>query len=376
MALARGAGASGLGAFTIAFTAYMFVLGLQRVLISEPLHALKRSTGWAVTDEESRMLGAALIFSFGCAALSAIAGLLLDRVELVVLAAIMPWANLQDAARYVAFRRDRPAVASVADGVWVGLSLLVWPIVANGSAQTAVLFWGLGGAAGAFPALWVLRLKPAYPAASATWWWRHARHLGSKLAIAGLLYSVSEHVAVLGIAVLISDGALGSLRAGQILIQPSIMLLAVVHVFMLPRFAGQDNRTLYGRPPLAISTAAVVGSAVVLGLIMVSFDFLRDLLFGGAIAIGLTLAIPLALGALTSAASAGPALALKADQKGVAFIRARALTASVGLAAIIAGTMIFGVVGAAWGMAAQGAMYLLVMFGAWARARRAAEVLA
>jgi O-antigen/teichoic acid export membrane protein len=363
MALARGAGAAGLGAFTIAFTVYLIVWGFQRSLISEPFHALPRSNTPMVA--ESRMAGAAIVFSAIAASAVATTGLLLGLQYLIALSVVLPAVILQDAARFIAFRRDRPTIAVTADALWVILSIAAWPIVSRGSAILAVVLWGGGGAVGAAVGLWLLRVMPAPPLPSVEWWWTHARHLGSRLAIAGAIYTVTDQLGFLAVALFVTDAALGELRAGQIVIQPTMILLAALSVFLLPRLADRRGPALYGRIPILISAAATAAAAVILAVTLLLLGVFERVLFGGGVAVVLAIVIPLGMRTIASAAAAGFVLALKADQQGDAFVGARLVAGLLGLVAIVVGAGVAGTLGAAWGMAFQGVLLLAMFARAW-----------
>jgi O-antigen/teichoic acid export membrane protein len=374
MAIARGAGASGLGAFTIAFTVYLIAVGFQRLLIGEPFHALPR--GEAAGLDEAGMVGSALAYSAGCAGVAALGGLLLGLPYLLALAVVLPAVNLQDAVRYVAFRRDRPAVAAMVDGFWVVLSILAWPIVAGASAAVAVVLWGVGGAVGAVAGLWVLGARPGSPRSALAWWRAKASGLGSHLALAGVVYTLTDNLAILGVAMFVAADALGELRAGQIIVQPGLILLTVVNVSVLPRLAGRGREYLYGRTPVLVSVLTAAACSVILVATLLLLGPLGRVLFGGGVAVLMGIVVPLGLRALTSAAAAGFGLALKADQHGSAFVGARLVAGVIGLVAILAGTAVAGITGAAWGMAVQGGLYLVMMVRAWVRAGRGREAVA
>lgn len=371
LALARGAGAAGLGAFTVAFTVYLITVGFQRLLIAEPFHALP--SGGDAERDESGMIGAAFSYSLVCAGITGVAGLLLDLPYLLSLAVILPVVNLQDAVRYAAFRRKRVWAATTVDGLWVIISILAWPTITEGSAQLAVALWGFGGGIGAVVGMLLLRVRPDSPRISLSWWQAKARGLGSHLALAGVVYTLTDHLAILGIAAAVTADALGELRAAQIIVQPSLMILTVVHLVLLPRLAGRARSSLYGRGPVVISIVTAIACSMILALTLLLLRPLGTLLFGGGVAVLAILVVPLALRALSSAAALGFGLALKADQQGRAFVGARLLAGVVGLATILGGTAIGGIAGGAWGMAVQGTLYLVMMGRAWIQTGRQQE---
>lgn len=215
IAVARGTGLEGLGRFSIAFAAYLTVLGFSRSLISEPLLA-RRGPGDG-REAEAASVTLTLLFSLAGAAVVGGTGLALGRLELVVAGAALPVTLLHDLLRYHAFGRERPELAARLDGGWLLGSLLLWPVLTNSSsAAVAVLCWA--GAAVLGIALGWAPLLPRLLGARAAfrWWRRHARGLAGPLVLDSLLVTMALQTTVVIITAVSGDSALGLLRAGQV----------------------------------------------------------------------------------------------------------------------------------------------------------------
>src|ERR687892_232608 len=225
LAVARAAGVDGLGAYTVAFALSIVVLGFQRALITEPLLAIPASEG--PDGHPRRALGAVAMLAVGSATALVLGGLLSNRSELVALAAVIAFVCLQDAYRYVLFRRRRAHLAAVIDAVWLIASVAGWPLITSrGTATTAVLVWGIGAGLSALLGARIAGVLPSPGRAAIRWWSREARPLGGFLALTSIVYAVGGQVTVLGLATVLGEGALGELRAAQILFGPILLLKA------------------------------------------------------------------------------------------------------------------------------------------------------
>src|ERR671919_314924 len=241
LAVARAAGVDGLGAYPVAFAVPIVVLGFQRALITEPLLAIPASEG--PDGHPRRALGAVAMLAVGSATALVLGGLLSNRSELVALAAVIAFVCLQDAYRYVLFRRRRAHLAAVIDAVWLIASVAGWPLITSrGTATTAVLVWGIGAGLSALLGARIAGVLPSPGRAAIRWWSREARPLGGFLALTSIVYAVGGQVTVLGLATVLGEGALGELRAAQILFGPIALATTAISFFALPRLAAARER--------------------------------------------------------------------------------------------------------------------------------------
>jgi O-antigen/teichoic acid export membrane protein len=358
LALARGAGARGLGAFTVAFSTYLVVLGFQRALIADPLLAAPPDSG--DQNAERAALGAAAIFS-GTGAMAVLGiGTVLGRPEFLALALVLPLICLQDFLRYIAFRRLKPQAAVLLDAIWTVVSAGAWWYVAAGSVHRAVLVWGAGGALGAVWGCRQLGLLPSSPRTAWRWWNRDARAFGVALAIEGIAYTFMSQLSVFIVAGALGDDDLGLLRAAQILLAPAAPLLAAFCAFALPRLARRADTLDRGDAQLASLAALGLVTPISLGALAAAEPLTR-LLYGSSMSVPSHLLVPLALVSWLGAAGTGPVLTLKARRRGQPLVSARIVTGALGLA-FIAVALRFGLVAVAWAGAMQVFAYTIAVW--------------
>jgi O-antigen/teichoic acid export membrane protein len=358
LALARGAGASGLGVFTVAFGAYLLVVGFQRVLIAEPLMA--SSVKMADREPERAALGAAIIFSTSAALALLGLGAILSRSEFIVLALVLPFVCGQDLLRYVAFRRLDARTATMLDLAWTAVSVSAWWLIRAGSVDRAVLLWGAGAALGMVLGLFLLRLVPAGIQAAWHWWKCDARVFGLALAIEGVAYTVTAQAWVFIVAGALGNADLGALRAAQILLAPSAPLLAAFSTLALPRMARRATELTHRDSQLA-SIASLALAAPLVVVPVVAAHPLTRLLYGASFSVPYPLLIAVAFASLLGAAAAGPMLSLKAQRLGRRLVSARVTTGALGLV-FVAAVLSAGVTAVAWAMAAQNLVYLAAVW--------------
>jgi O-antigen/teichoic acid export membrane protein len=372
LALARGEGARGLGTFTVAFGVYLVVLGFQRTLISDPLVA--SLPGPRDRDSERGALGAAIAFSTMASLAVLGVGAALRRSEFLALAAVLPFVCSQDLLRYVAFRRLESRTAAVLDALWTCASVGAWWWIREGSPTHAVLLWGAGGALGMFAGLFLLGVSPVGVRSAWRWWNSDARMFGLALAVESVAYTVTTQGSVFIVAGALGSADLGSLRAAQILLAPSAMVLAAFSAFALPRLARRLTELTRSDAQLASLASLALVAPLAVGA-LVAADPVTRLLYGSAVAVPRQLLLPLALGSLVSAGAAGPYLSLKARRRGKSLVSTRAVTGALGCG-FVAAALGGGVIAVAWALAAQAVAYFIAVWSLEVRASPLGKVAA
>jgi O-antigen/teichoic acid export membrane protein len=355
LAVARGSGVEGLGRYSVAFAAYLTVLGFSRSLVSEPLLSVPRQE----RDREDE--AAQVTLTLLCAAVGALvvggAGLLLGRVELLIVAAALPVMLLHDILRYQAFRRKRPQLAALLDGGWLVGSVIAWPAVTgSGSAAVAVACWAGAALLGVGLALRPLRPGLVMPRAALSWWRRDARGLAAPLLLDNLLATVSSQTLVFVLASMAGNSALGLLRAGQVYFAPLGLMFAALGVLAVPHLA-QRPSVATAAVAIRLSAAAAALAVVVCGVIIVAEPVLHTVLYAGSIDVPGLLLIPLAGQVVMAAAAAGPVILSKVRGRGGDIARSRLYSTAVGLLLLVVATAAYGVEGAAWAMVVQAVLY-------------------
>ncbi len=257
IAMGRGGGASGLGRYTLAFSAYVIAVGFSRALVAQPLLTLREKIQ---AGDESVKASATAVTWLGIAAgaLSILVGLGLQRPEFVAVGLFMVPLCVQDLLRFAFFQTDRPWRATLLDAIWLLASLAAFPIIASQeSPTTAVLLWGAGSLLGTIPGLVILKVRPVSPTRRYRWWRPQARHLGVGLVLESAAYSLGFQASLWVIAVLVGGSDLGLLKAGQTILQPAMICLAAFNMVAIPRMS-QAARGVSPRSVLATSGGAVL----------------------------------------------------------------------------------------------------------------------
>ena len=370
LAVARGGGAEGLGRYAVAFAAYIVVLGFAKSLASDPLLSTARQSDDRRVEAAATSL--TVIYAVAAAIVVASIGLVLGRLELVVVAATLPLTLLHDILRHQAFRRQAPALAALLDGGWLVGSLLCWPVVTQTeSTALAILCWSGGAALGLTLAFPVLRPTFSGPAVAIRWWWSDARDYASPLLLDSVVVALSSQALVVVLATMVGDTALGVYRAGQVYFAPLLLALGALGVLVIP-YLSQRPGGATNSVALRLSLFTGILSALACGAVLLAEPLLHSLLFGESIAIPYSLLVPLAVGVVAVGASSGLMVVSKARRRGGDIARSRLTSALVGTALLVIGVAMFGLHGAAWALVIQAYWYMFRLAARVAAAGRAA----
>jgi O-antigen/teichoic acid export membrane protein len=361
LAVTRGAGVDGLGRFSVAFAAYLTVLGFTRSLVSEPMLTLPRAGAEGRSDRDVE--GCAVTLTLGCAVLGAGVvggiGLLLEHVELVVVAVMLPVTLLHDMLRYQAFRRMRAQLAAVLDGGWLLGSVLAWPLVSSSPLVAPALGCWAGAALIGIAAVWrVLRPSVVGMRVALRWWQADCRAVAPALVLDSLM--VTALLQALVVVLVAADGAaaLGLLRAAQVYFNPLGVVLTAVGVMAVPRLA-QRGGVASTALAFRLSAGLTLLGCAACGVIVLAEPLLHTVLFGDVVDVPGWLMIPLAVQVIAAAASSGLLVATKARRRGADIARSRLVATVIGMAVLIPATSTFGLRGAVWALAVQGVVYLI-----------------
>jgi O-antigen/teichoic acid export membrane protein len=367
IAVSRAAGAGGLGRYSVASACYLVVLGFQRQLVTEPLMSLRWRPGARNRGHDAPALGASLLYLLAASLVMLAVGVVTQRLELIVLAPLLPGVCIQDFDRYVAFRRRRHRLAAGLDALWFVFSAAscFW-ILRSSSPAVAVIGWGLAGSIAAVYGAVRLDLWPARPWFSLRWWRREARRLGVFLTLAGIAYVAGSQAMLLAIAATIGEEPLGQLRQAQILLGPAALSITTFNFFIMPRLARREKGiTSRASGRMAVAAAALALGAA--GASLVVAPPASRFVFGPATAVTIALLVPLSLQLVFEAAASGFVLPLRVTQRGAAIAAARTLSVLVGVPAVVFAAILGGLTPAGWAFAAQAGVYLLSAWTGWSR---------
>ena len=307
MAAGRAGGEQLLGEFTIAFSLYLLGMGFSRALFSEPLLSLPVQGGQRPERAAVTCVGLAAVAAGTAIAL---AGMLFSSSVVVALGVVLPALLVQDLLRFAAIRVRRARRAAALDGIWVLALALSWPVLSSTrSAAELVLLWGAGAALACAYGLY--KTPPVLPRAAWRWWQRDARRVGGLLVLDSVVYNVAAQATVFGLVGLLGAGALGQLRAAQLLLGPAGTLLVAFNSFVLPRLSSRGSGV---SRRLAVQLSAVSAGAAFLAVaasVLVA-PWVEQLFFGDAVNVPLGFLLLVALFPVVTGASAGFVLHLKA----------------------------------------------------------------
>jgi O-antigen/teichoic acid export membrane protein len=355
--IARSVSAEDFGAFSLAFSVYMLLLGLTRSSSTEPL--LVRFT--KPNDSWMRGAGSAagaaavigLISGIGCI----LAGVLLGGglgSALVGLGITLPGLMVQDAWRYAFFSQGRAVRAFVNDLVWsVALVLTMGLVLVLGTSSVSwyVVAWGGAATVGAFAGFIQARVLPR-PDRALSWWREQSDLTRDYVAQFGALQGAAR-LGDLGVGAVAGVRALGSLRGAQMLLGPLNVLVMGARLVAVPeavRLLDSSPHRLR-RACLAVS-GALAAAAILWGLVL---TFLPQA--AGEALLGATwegadqVMFPMALSMAGSGIAIGAVVGLRAMLENRRATKARVMISILTVGAAVGGAAVAGAPGAAWGLA-------------------------
>ncbi|MFD4932936.1 hypothetical protein [Streptomyces virginiae] len=363
---ARLSSASGFADFSMVYVTFSVLLGLNMAYV-----------GQSLVLEKGERLGAECRSAVGfTAAGSAAVGVLLAAVGLALpgatgtaflaLGLVLPLVLLQDGLRYCFSALRAPERALAADAlrlVCVVAALALQP--EGASAGRLVLAWGLSALPALALGLWLLRPYVRGARADLRPYLRRG-HLGQRFVVEFAVGNGSSQLAVLGLGVFATPLAVGALRGATTLFGPLNVLFNSANAFgppVLGRLGGK-RATVRATAALGLVLAAVgAGWATALYLLpdRLGRELLGDTWAGASALLPATGAQYAVMGLGTCALLTLRMLAPKATLS----LQVVFSLLSVGL--LLGGYAVWGVAGAAWGLAAGSALKALA---AWWRVTR------
>jgi O-antigen/teichoic acid export membrane protein len=368
--LARQLGLAEFGAFGLAYAGYQIMIGVSRSTVGEPtlIRSSSAEPGTAEgSDARTATLGASLT-------LGLVSGLIVGTIALLVPSAVAPafWAlcvslpglMLLDGMRYWAFATGRPRTAVFLDSGWLAIQLglyflFIW--IGFDGLFGLMISWGGGALGAALVYLALVRTLPSLNGAL-TWFRKNSdmssRFLGEYLTVSGVQQGMVLFTFLFG-----GLAAVGSLRAGQVIMGPMNVVTMGVAVVVLPFL----SRRAKSEPQTLLRSSILI--SLVLSAMMLSFGAFTLLvpsewgsaLLGESWKSGQALA-PLVAGSLAvTSLSYGATSALRAMQRVKESFRLRIITAPFVLLSIAVGAALNGVSGALTGAIVAG----LAQAAAW-----------
>lgn len=341
--VARLSGPVGLGAFSLAYAAWLLLASMHRSLITDPM-AIEGDVRQAnPRDAIGRGAGSELILGLAAAvAFAAVGGILyaFDQqafgIALIAVAPCLVFLLLQDYWRWVGFMSARPAKALANDLVFDLVQALAFGAVFvshSRGAPAALWAWGAGALAGAIFGLFQFRLvtrpgrrwRPAQTVhdifrSLAEGWTllRRHWHVGRWIAANSLMTWGSTQAYVMIVGFILGPAALGGLNAAQTLVTgPSMVLIQAGGSIGLPEaskaFAERGWPGLFKVSRL-VTAFGVISVAAGIVVVIVAGDRLLSLIYGPKFGAYQTTAVLFGVAQAISVAGLGCILVLKATR--------------------------------------------------------------
>ncbi|MDQ4144759.1 MAG: hypothetical protein M3198_13655 [Actinomycetota bacterium] len=356
--VARSVDVNAFGAFTIAYTLYIFVVEFMTAMVLQPL--IIRYSGVPRPQLEGAAgsaCGLSLVGGLVALLILVVSALALEPLTggpVIALAVTLPGLLLQNACRYTFFAAGKAQGAALNDLLW-GLTQLavglVAPVFIGPSPGLFIAIWGVAGSLAGVVGLIQLTVRPRFTTA-ASWLLKH-RDIAPRLVLEFLVESGALNFTLLAVGAISGLAGLAALNAARVLLGPLGVLFLAGSSILVTEGARlrdrQDHRLLSAvRASGLLLTAAAVGWGLALLLMPPE---LGSALLGESYALGRSVLTTLTLfwGALGAihAARAGLRILAKADRS----LRAQLMMAPVTVLGGVLGARIGGAHGAAAGLA-------------------------
>ena len=345
-----------LGAFALVFSSYLLFLNIARPLAMQPL--LIRFSG-APREDWRRVTAAAVGLSLliglaGTVVIGAV-GLLLGGVlgeGLLVTSVLMPGLLVQDSWRLAFFAAGRGRAAFLNDLVWavvmfpgLALALLVW----RSDVAGLILVWGISAAAAAIVGILQSGVLPRPDHGGG--WLREHRALSGPLTAESVVNVGSQQLASFGVAAVAGLGVVGTLRAGQLLLGPLLVVFQGAQLIAIPEGRRILQRSqdalrracrLYG----AAMAAIVIAWGVLMFLVPSSIG---TLLLRQNWAPAQAVIVPLSLSWGIGFAGAALTVGIRVLARGRRVMLAGVTNSLLSMVGLVAGAIVHGAFGAASG---------------------------
>jgi len=255
------------GRFSLALAVYILVLWVARSVVGEPYVVRMTQAPVSVAVPAARQaLGTAVVIGVLFGAVMVATGALLHTTggPLVAMGVFMPGLLAQDAYRYVLTAAGRVREAAVNDGIWVGLQVVLFVLLArSGRADAVGLTAAFGGAATAAGLVGWRQAGASPSPRSASTWLRTHRDLGVPFVLELVTVNGATQLSMLGVAAFGGVVAAGELRAAVLLLSPPTVLCSGLFLVGIPEAVRLRNRSLPGLAILVYTLAVAMSLAIV-----------------------------------------------------------------------------------------------------------------
>lgn len=373
---ARSLGASGFGAFSLAFVTSAFLLTAVRGVATDPL--LVRHSGPPTPVWRAAAAAATATAAVGGVAvgtLCIVAGLVLPaelRGAFIALGVCLPGLLLQDSWRFVFFSTGRPAKAFVNDlvrGAVQLIALFALAVTGRGTVVTCVLVFGGSAAVAAAFGFVQSRVRPRIRSIRS--WVLDTKDLGIRYLVENLSSAGATQVIMFVLGAVAGLAAVGHTRGAQILMGPFLVVLMGASSVAIPE-AAQVLRNGAQRLQLfciglgaAFAIAAAAWGVLILALLPTG---LGDLLLGSIWKPASTLLLPVIVTMFLAAFDVAALAGVRALAAARRSLFAQLTSAGLKVTGGTIGAVIDGAWGSCWGVALGTTLGVVVW---WVQLRRA-----
>lgn len=370
-------GTADFGAFSIAFAAFFVALTVSRAVSTDPLmirYSARPVDEWRTAA--ARATGMALVVGIVGGAIAVVAGLVLGGslgVSLLVLGVGLPALLVQDAWRYAFFAIRRGRAAFLNDLAWtvalaVGFGIIL--VTGQRSIGAFALAWVVGALVGALVGILQAGVTPDPGRARA--WWREHHDIAPRLAVEAAILSGGQPVTLSIMGVVSSLATVGTIRAGQTLMNAIHIATYGIQLFGVPEAVRMLERSTGALVRFCVALGVgLTAIALVWGAALLALpDGIGRAVLGATWEPARTVLLPATVLSMAAGAQGGALVGLRALAAAPRSLRARIVSSLTLSTGAIFGVITGGAVAGAWGMAiglAVGSVYW------WSQFLRAAE---
>lgn len=371
---ASAASATEFGHFAVAFTLYLFLLGVSQALVNQVF--LMR---FPAVGADEALLGArsaaglALVFGLVCAAVVGPAGLALAGAagpSIATIAVFFPVLFVQESWRGVLIGRGRPQAATLNDAVRTVLQLGSMAAVVGAGRSEPNLLLAVWGAAAVVAAVLGAVQVGGFPSpmAGLRFARRHA-DISRFLVAEWLLVLGAGQVGLLVVGWLASPADVGALRGAQTLLGPMNILGLGVFSFMLTELVRRPSLPVRSVRRAAAAAGGVLAQiTVVWGLCLLALpDAVGTAVLGETWSATRSVLLPMTLYLAGATGATGTLAVLRSMGDARSTFLVNTVLGPLILGGAVVGVLVAGAPGAAWGFAAA---TILVVPLFWLRMER------
>lgn len=351
------------GVFSLAFAGYGLALNVSRALTTQPLmvrHSGPATLAWRAAVAAAS--GTALLVGIGTGVVALVVAALTGgpvRDAFLVLGLLLPGLLLQDSWRFSFFSAGKGGHACANDFAWAAVQLPAMALITtsgNSSLVLGMIAWG--GAAGIAAVIGLVQARVLPDPRQAAGWWRTHRDLSTRYIVDVVTGIGGAQVSLYAVTAIAGLAAVGTLRAGELLLGPLNVLFQGVQLAALPEGVRLLRESTAALRRLSVLLSSVVASAaLVWGLFIWLLP--RDIgvaLLGASWDPAHSVVLLLAVGLAASATQMGASVGLRALAAARRSMNTNLAVTALGISSESLGAAVKGAQGAAAAYAAGSAV--------------------